>query len=82
MGNVGLTWKFGKSSDSIREDIVDLEKNNKGASNFNYLSSIQILQNEIMNLRTKEIEKDKVIKDLNLKVNILEKKLDILLQNK
>ena len=82
MGNVGLTWKFGKSSDSVREDIADLEKNDKVASRPNYMSTIQTLQNEIMNLRTKEIEKDKVIKDLNLKVNILEKKLDILLQNK
>ena len=66
MANVGLTWKFGKGDD--RENLPEVYKEGP-------ISSIQVMQGKMMNL-------ENINKEQQTKIEMLEKQVKLLLENR
>ena len=66
MANVGVTWKFGKGDD--RENLPEVYKEGP-------ISSIQVMQGKMMNL-------ENINKEQQTKIEMLEKQVKLLLENR
>lgn len=81
MINIGLAWKFGKDDSNDREDAAkNIEKEIPQVTTESSTTSIQEMQNKIMMLEANGVEKDKAIKNLNDKIELLEKRIEMLMK--